>query len=561
MAKTNAKQKSLLENPASDGGNEDVAAAPALPPPVADKELHPFLPSDIDIRLNPRKEFKPGELAELAGSIRTTGIVSPPVVNITDGKPPELLAGGRRLRAWEAARPGEPIECRAYHNLTPSQKLDIILGDQGNHSDWTDIEWAHAVQTAMSVDKLSAAQVATRFHRSPDWAQKKLLLLNCCPAVQELVESGRLPVKYAEKIARAADPKIQRHVAGRALYMEWSESKRAWKQNGQCNGVEALNPTYLQPFPEFMREMDAAMLGIAGGGWPVDCEYAGLPPCNTCPHNSTVIETQEPGALLGTMPAASGSKGHCLNGECYTTKAKQREKDKDKQAKEKKQETQRKLEQAEALGLVLCECCGRSLTDNKDFTKFQGKRLCPTCLKKAKKAERDGNDYDAQCREVARLEKLFPQTPEEKAAVALFKYAQTLDTAIARHLGGLSKKECQERLPVLVYLAMGHGLWAGDAKLMPKNLLDVAKGKAAWTGAHFAALWKSNKYTNKNSDAPRVNWDGKTICVPLTDDALARIAGMEALAKLWKVSLPKKPTPPPAAEETKGEGREAKGEK
>src|ERR1700674_3144260 len=80
---------------------EPVSGEPALPP-EGEQRLVPI--TDVKPgKLNPRKDFRDEELAELAESIRSKGLVQPIIVRPVPGGY-EIVAGERRWRAAQKDR-------------------------------------------------------------------------------------------------------------------------------------------------------------------------------------------------------------------------------------------------------------------------------------------------------------------------------------------------------------------------------------------------------------------------------------------------------------------------
>src|SRR4051794_10085620 len=77
---------------------------PLLDPPIQDELKHVYL---SQIRVNPyqpRREFKPEDLEELAQSIRSVGLLHPPLVRpLPHSELYELISGERRFRAAQLA--------------------------------------------------------------------------------------------------------------------------------------------------------------------------------------------------------------------------------------------------------------------------------------------------------------------------------------------------------------------------------------------------------------------------------------------------------------------------
>src|SRR5688572_23450792 len=101
---------------------EPTPGAPQLPP-HGEQRIVPI--SEVKPgRLNPRKDFREDELAELAESIRNKGLVQPIIVRpATNGY--EIVAGERRWRA--AQRAGLHVVPVIARDLSDREVLELAI--------------------------------------------------------------------------------------------------------------------------------------------------------------------------------------------------------------------------------------------------------------------------------------------------------------------------------------------------------------------------------------------------------------------------------------------------
>ena len=107
-------------------------------PPEGEQRLVPT--ADIrPSRLNPRKEFREDELAELTESIRSKGLVQPIIVRPAEGGY-EIVAGERRWRAAQkAGLHTVPVIAR---DLTDKEVLELAIIENVQRADLNAIEEA-----------------------------------------------------------------------------------------------------------------------------------------------------------------------------------------------------------------------------------------------------------------------------------------------------------------------------------------------------------------------------------------------------------------------------------
>jgi ParB/RepB/Spo0J family partition protein len=185
---------------------------------------------------NPRKNFNPERLAELAESIRASGVHQPVLLRPLPGsrvadtahhdpRPQyELVSGERRLRASIMAEMDSvPAMIRA---LTDSQVLDIQLVENLQRDDLQPLEEAEGYERLMQAHEppLTAEQIGARIGKSRSYVYARLKLLNLCLEGKQAMADGWLDPSTALLVARMPSHKLQadalgnlRDYGGRAL--------------------------------------------------------------------------------------------------------------------------------------------------------------------------------------------------------------------------------------------------------------------------------------------------------------------------------------------------------
>lgn len=168
---------------------------------------------------NPRKHFDPAKLAELAESIRATGVHQPVLVrplpahrlqDTTHLKPRpqyELVAGERRLRACAMAQMRTiPAMIRP---LDDNQVREAQILENLQRDDLTEIEEAEGYEQLVEHTGLSAEEVGAKIGKSRSYVYNRLKLLNLCPEGRQAMRDGWLPASHALLIARMPSSKLQ----------------------------------------------------------------------------------------------------------------------------------------------------------------------------------------------------------------------------------------------------------------------------------------------------------------------------------------------------------------
>ncbi len=153
----------------------------------------------------PRTDFEPVALQELADSIRQHGILQPLIVS---RRPDEveaywLVTGERRWRAAQLAGLSEaPALVR---DATPRQLMEWALVENLQRADLNPLEEAAAYQTLVLEFGLTQAEVAERVGKSRPAVANALRLLHLPPAVQTDVAQARLSAGHARALLALAD--------------------------------------------------------------------------------------------------------------------------------------------------------------------------------------------------------------------------------------------------------------------------------------------------------------------------------------------------------------------
>ena len=184
--------------PAANG--EPAATAPKLPP-EGEQRLVPIHQLRGG-KLNPRKDFRDDELAELAESIRAKGLVQPiiarPDPDPNSGVAYEIVAGERRWRA--AQRAGLHTVPVIVRDLDDRAMLELAIIENVQRADLNAIEEAGGYRELIERYGHSQEQVAEIIGKSRSHVANTLRLLKLPDAVRVLVETGKLTAGHARAL-------------------------------------------------------------------------------------------------------------------------------------------------------------------------------------------------------------------------------------------------------------------------------------------------------------------------------------------------------------------------
>lgn len=195
------------------GGNPPLAPVPATPvtlpsaaPDDRDRVQRVALSRIRPSALQPRKEFAPEALRELADSIREQGIVQPLIVRERGGFF-ELIAGERRWRAAQLLNlPEVPVITREADDRAV---LELALIENLQRENLNPLEEAVGYAQLAEQFQLTQEEIAVKVGKSRAAVANATRLLKLPVSVQLFLREGRISVGHAKVILGLADDKNQ----------------------------------------------------------------------------------------------------------------------------------------------------------------------------------------------------------------------------------------------------------------------------------------------------------------------------------------------------------------
>lgn len=195
----------------------------------------------------PRTNFDPTKLEELAQSIRTSGIIQPLLVRPRGGLF-ELVAGERR---WRAAQLAGLVRVPAIiREIADDNLLELALIENIQRQELTPIEEANAYKRLIDSLNLTQEQVAQRVGRDRSFISNYLRILKLPSEIQLLLESEKLSFGHARALLGLADLILQRRYAQKIVKHNWSvrETERRIKHASRDQQQPATQiPKQLDP--------------------------------------------------------------------------------------------------------------------------------------------------------------------------------------------------------------------------------------------------------------------------------------------------------------------------
>ena len=206
-------------------------------------------------RYQPRRDFDPEALRELADSILAQGVIQPIVVRSIDRDRYEIVAGERRWRASQLAGLSEiPALVRDVDEPTA---LAIALIENIQRADLNPIEEAGALERLLKEFQLTHQQIAEAVGKSRTTVTNLLRLLELNPDVRAFVEQSQLEMGHARALLGlkgAEQSQAARQVVAGGLSVR--ETERLVRRVQQAGEDATAKPRKSEPDPNVRRLQD-----------------------------------------------------------------------------------------------------------------------------------------------------------------------------------------------------------------------------------------------------------------------------------------------------------------
>jgi ParB family chromosome partitioning protein len=198
--------------------------------PVGEVEIERLTPS----RFQPRRDFSPASLADLAQSIREQGIVQPIVV-VRRGDKFEIVAGERRWRAAHLAGL-ERVPITVREKSSDRDLLEAALVENLQREDLNALEAAEAYERLKSEFQLTQEKIAERVGKDRATVANSLRILKLPSDIRDRIRSGELSAGHAKALASLPSADAQERLADeivrRALSVRQTEKRVARLSSG-----------------------------------------------------------------------------------------------------------------------------------------------------------------------------------------------------------------------------------------------------------------------------------------------------------------------------------------
>jgi ParB family chromosome partitioning protein len=175
---------------------------------------------EIEIKLidnnpdQPRKNFDPTSLNELAQSIKSYGIIQPILLTKRNDRY-MIVAGERRFRASKIAEL-KTIPA-IIKDFTDAEVKEVALLENIQRQDLNPIETARAIKELQDSYGWTQEGLAEKLGKSRPAIANTLRLLTLCPEVIELIEQGKLSAGHARSLVVVTNPEVQLKLANQVI--------------------------------------------------------------------------------------------------------------------------------------------------------------------------------------------------------------------------------------------------------------------------------------------------------------------------------------------------------
>lgn len=244
-------------------GGPDAAASPASEPEKIPGDRVLEIPlTDIDPNRNqPRKQFDPEAMAELAQSIRSVGVIQPVILKASGNGRYQIISGERRFRAARMAGLNRlPAIVRDWDE---PKRLEAALIENLQRDDLNPVEEARGVRELMDRCGYTQEEAAKRLGRSRPAVANLLRILTLDEKVIAMVAEGKLSAGHARSLAAVEDKALQVKLANLCISQGWSvrQMERICQNTLQKSPEEKPAPVPRPPEFKELEHMARAFFG------------------------------------------------------------------------------------------------------------------------------------------------------------------------------------------------------------------------------------------------------------------------------------------------------------
>lgn len=229
---------------------------------------------------NYRRRFNAEAMASLEADIKARGVDTPVLVRLLDSGDYQLIAGGRRVKAFTNAFGPEaeiPVNVKI---MTDAEATAAMVAENKEREQTTAIEDAEAAARMLGICKGDKEEAARRLNWKVPQLDRRLALMNAVQSVRDAYLEEKIELGHLELLA-ALRPEVQEHL------------------------LKLINEAEKKPtVAEFKAMAEQALMSLEAAIFDKTA-------CATCQFNS---------AIQQSMFETSFKGSHCSNSECFEKK-------------------------------------------------------------------------------------------------------------------------------------------------------------------------------------------------------------------------------------------------
>ncbi|MGI6711261.1 MAG: ParB/RepB/Spo0J family partition protein [Bacillota bacterium] len=182
---------------------------PQVDDDFAEKLVNISIEDIVPNKNQPRRDFDPDKIEELAQSIKEHGILQPIVVRKLGNQKYEIIVGERR---WRAAKLAGLKEISSFvREVSEQNVLELALIENIQRENLNPMEEAEGFQHLMGYYNCTQDELAVRLGKSRSYIANTMRLLNLEPTLQAYIREGLLSPGHARAILSIND--YEKHIS------------------------------------------------------------------------------------------------------------------------------------------------------------------------------------------------------------------------------------------------------------------------------------------------------------------------------------------------------------
>lgn len=216
----------------------------------------------------PRTQFNPETLKELASSIAALGVIQPITVRRMGPENYQLVSGERRFRASQSLNLETiPAFIRVAND---TESLEMALVENIQRDDLDPIEIALSYNRLINEIKLTQEEMSSRVGKKRSTVANYLRLLNLDPIIQSGIRDGFISMGHGRALLAVENPKEQlnlyKRIVATGMSVRATEQAVKPKKESTQPQIEDYTAKHIDAFSDFFGAAVKSAIDKNGGG-------------------------------------------------------------------------------------------------------------------------------------------------------------------------------------------------------------------------------------------------------------------------------------------------------